>query len=173
MENARELGAEPVWYDNEHIGVHALTESVIQQLDRIGEKALLMSSDAKEWNAPYKIMCIDRRENTAFDTIEKSWSAKASVARSHKTLLEIGPATSSKGLAIDYISRQLGLDLGDCAAAGDSFNDIPMLKAAGFAYTVDNATEEVKQIASYVGSSCDEGGLADIVEVITRINHSA
>ena len=41
---------------------------------------------------------------------------------------------------------------------------IPDISAVGSPATVGNATDAVKQRASYVGASCDEGGFADVVD---------
>ena len=170
MDDATKAGSEPIWYDEGLIGVRRLTDDVVKQLAGVGEKAELMSARPHLWSAPYKIMCVDRRENTGFDTIKNSWSSQTNIAQSHKVLLEIGPTTASKGMAIGLICKYLGMSLSECAAAGDSYNDIPMLKAAAHTYTVGNGVEEVKQVASFIGGNCDDGGLADVIDSILALN---
>jgi hypothetical protein len=45
-------------------------------------------------------------------------------------------------------------------AVGDSENDIPMLRAAGFAVAMGNATPALKAVADWIAPSLDEEGAA-------------
>lgn len=165
MEQARETGVEPVWYDDSGPQVLAFTPAVLKQLHNVGEQPRLF--DAKSVNAgPHKIMCIDRREDPQLARVAGQWSREAEVAQSHNILLEIGPKHVSKGTAVKAIAAHLGRPLATCSAAGDSYNDIPMLEIVGTPLAVDNAVPEVKAIAMYVAPSCDEGGLRDIIDYI-------
>ena len=49
-------------------------------------------------------------------------------------------------------------------AVGDNINDTEMLKNAGIGVAVANASEQLKEIASYVTtSSVEEGGFAEAI----------
>lgn len=168
MHHARELGTEPVWYGDGPPQALELTPSVLKQLQNVGEKPIIFQPDGFI-HGPYKIMCIDRREQTALARVAERWTTEAEVAQSHKVLLEIGPRHVSKGTAVQFISKHLGVPLAACAAAGDSYNDIPMLEVVGSAFTVSNAVSEARALCSYVAPSCDEGGLGDIIDrIISR-----
>ena len=56
-------------------------------------------------------------------------------------------------------------------AAGDSYNDLPMLKACGFSIAMGSAPGEVKAIADFVAPTVDEDGLAVAINdyVLPRI----
>lgn len=49
-------------------------------------------------------------------------------------------------------------------ACGDSSNDAAMLRAAGFAVAMGNATEEIKALADAVTDTNDADGVAKAIE---------
>ena len=78
--------------------------------------------------------------------------------------LEIGGATTSKAEALRQMGRLLGIDRSEMLAAGDSPNDMAMLRAAGVAVAVGNAKPEVKEIADFIAPDHDQDGVAAAVE---------
>ncbi len=163
MMDAVSQGADPVWYGDEEILVHAMTPAVIWQLGKVKEQARVVSDFSARSMGPYKILCIDRREQGCFDGLRERWSKSALLAQSHKVLLEVGPRHVSKGNAVRRLMAELELDPHECAAVGDAENDLSMLEVVGHPATVGNAIDAVKQRARYVGASCDDGGFADVV----------
>ena len=79
-------------------------------------------------------------------------------------LLECVKEGISKGDAVRRLCRHLNLPVTSSIAAGDSENDISMLKAAHIGCAVANATDECKAAADYVTErSCEESGVAEII----------
>jgi HAD superfamily hydrolase (TIGR01484 family) len=78
--------------------------------------------------------------------------------------LEIGGATTSKAEALRQMGNLLGIDRSEMMAAGDSPNDMAMMKAAGIAIAVGNAKSEVKEIADFIAPDHDQDGVAAAVE---------
>lgn len=78
--------------------------------------------------------------------------------------LEIGGATTSKAEALKQMCSLLGIEMSEMMAAGDSPNDMAMLKEAGLAVAVGNAKPEVKAIADFIAPDHDEDGVAVAVE---------
>lgn len=62
-------------------------------------------------------------------------------------LLDVLPASATKLHAVEFLRRQLGLDLADCLFAGDSGNDLPVLASAVPAVLVANASPAVREAA--------------------------
>lgn len=89
---------------------------------------------------------------------------EATITSSFAHNLEIGGATTSKAEALRQMGKLLGIDSSEMMAAGDSPNDIAMLRACGFPVAVGNAVDEVKAVAKYIAPSNDEDGVADAVE---------
>ncbi len=65
----------------------------------------------------------------------------------------------SKGNALAHIQKTLGVTRQETAAFGDNGNDIPMLQQAEESFAVENAREEVKEIAKYVIGDVTEGSV--------------
>lgn len=64
--------------------------------------------------------------------------------------IEVLNKKSSKGLAVEYMAKQLGIPREAVVAVGDGFNDTSMLAYAGVGVAVANAPEGVKEVADYV-----------------------
>ena len=69
----------------------------------------------------------------------------------------------SKGNAINGLCKFLKIDVNNVIAIGDGLNDISMIKTAGLGVAMENAREEVKEIADEVTSTNLENGVAKIL----------
>ena len=63
-----------------------------------------------------------------------------------------------------YLMDEEGISSENLMAAGDSPNDITMLKLAGISVAVGDAEDQVKQVCSYIAPSCEEAGVGEAVE---------
>lgn len=88
---------------------------------------------------------------------------------SGKNLIDIMPAATSKGRAIEILSAHFSIPLNEIVAFGDSPNDIEMLKTAGFSVAMGNAEESVKKKADFVTKTNDEFGITYALEYIKNI----
>ena len=88
----------------------------------------------------------------------------ATITTSFKNNMEIGGPTTSKAEALRQLGRLLGVHKDEMLAAGDSPNDMAMLKEAGIAVVMGNGEEEVKAIADYITSDNDHDGVGEAVE---------
>lgn len=77
---------------------------------------------------------------------------------------EIGGSTTSKGEALRFLMERLVVVDHELMACGDSLNDSQMLRLAGIGVAVENATEDVKNIADYITDSNDNDGVAKAIE---------
>ena len=71
-----------------------------------------------------------------------------------------------KGEASRHLAEIQGMDTRQFIAAGDSYNDLPMLEAAGFRIAMASAPEEMKAIADFVAPPVEEDGLAVAIEQV-------
>ena len=69
-----------------------------------------------------------------------------------------------KASGVSRVGKSLGVDPANMVAAGDSYNDLPMLKACGFGIAMGGAPEEVKAIADFVAPTVEEDGLAVAID---------
>lgn len=66
---------------------------------------------------------------------------------------------TDKGSGLRRMAQLLGISTEECAAFGDSENDIPMLKAAGLGVAMGNAIEAARQSADYISTNASEDGV--------------
>ena len=65
-----------------------------------------------------------------------------------------------KATGVSRVGKTLGVDPANMVAAGDSYNDLPMLDACGFSIAMGNAPEEVRAVADFIAPTVEEDGLA-------------
>lgn len=80
--------------------------------------------------------------------------------------LEIMPQGASKANAIKQLKEILGCDY--LVVFGDGTNDIDMFEIADESYAVENAVDELKQIATGIIESNDKDGVANLL--ISHVN---
>ena len=68
-----------------------------------------------------------------------------------------------KALAAKQLARIWGVSPREMAAAGDSYNDLPLLHVCGWRIAMGNAAQEVRAIAHYVAPPVEEDGLAEAI----------
>jgi len=79
--------------------------------------------------------------------------------------LEILPADTNKGTALEKVANLLGINQKDVMAIGDSMNDEAMLRWAGMGIAMANGDERIKSIADMVTSrDNDDDGVAEVIE---------
>lgn len=100
--------------------------------------------------------------------IEKHYIAtfgeRFSICRSMPFFLEVMPQGINKALSLGKLLNKLDMTPEDLMACGDGFNDIEMIKYAGFGVAMGNAVDEVKAVADYVTRTNDENGIVDVLE---------
>ena len=111
---------------------------------------------------------------SALDLDEEAADALAQCFRGDKSMHVIKAVLPYNGLwAVDFtlagvdkatgvarVGKTLGVDPANMVAAGDSYNDLPMLAACGFSIAMGNAPEEVRAAADFIAPSVEEDGLA-------------
>ena len=69
-----------------------------------------------------------------------------------------------KGAATIKLGQMISVDVGDMMGAGDSYNDLPLLRLCGFSIAMGGAPGELKAIADFVAPTVEEDGLAVAIE---------
>jgi len=114
----------------------------------------------------YKYMIFTHPENinelVAF--MKNRFGDKVEVVISANVLVEILPKGNSKASGIKKLIESTGWDPENVIAVGDYYNDIEMLDIAGIAVAMGNAPDDVKAHADFCVKSCEEHGVADLIE---------
>lgn len=71
-----------------------------------------------------------------------------------------------KGRSAQELARLMRAQTSEFIAAGDSFNDYPMLKVSGYRIAMASAPLQVKAVADYIAPSVEEDGLAVAIEEV-------
>ena len=78
--------------------------------------------------------------------------------------VDLTRASVNKATATRKLAEIAGAEQSELIAAGDSYNDLPMLRAAGLRIAMADAPEELKAIADYTAPPVEEDGLAVAIE---------
>ena len=78
--------------------------------------------------------------------------------------IEMNIQSATKGEALRFLCRHLGIDVCDTMAFGDKSNDLPMIQAAGLGVAMANADEELLAEADYITDTNDRNGVARALE---------
>ena len=129
--------------------------------------AELVASDIKI----YKVVLVDRDTAENLESIREICKGidrdnELYFAKSYWCGLEVVNVNGSKGQAAlqlkDYVNAQT------LYAIGDYENDIEMLKDADISASPENALDEVKRFAKIITKSCNDGAVADLIDIIER-----
>jgi Cof subfamily protein (haloacid dehalogenase superfamily) len=79
--------------------------------------------------------------------------------------LEVLPARTDKGTALEKVAGFLGIQREEALAVGDSMNDEAMIRWAGMGIAMANSDDRIKSIADVVSEKTnDDDGVAEIIE---------
>lgn len=92
------------------------------------------------------------------------------IVKSTPYFCEISNCEAKKSCAVEFLSKYWGIDKNEILAIGDQNNDIELLKSAGIAVAMGNATDELKTYADYITDTIDNDGFVKAVEKFCKIN---
>jgi HAD superfamily hydrolase (TIGR01484 family) len=95
-------------------------------------------------------------DDLGLDSVEETTGATHAV--------EICPRGMSKASALEVVRVTLGVPAGDTVAVGDHMNDVGMLRWAARGIALAHAPAVVREAAAEVAPSCDNDGLAVVLE---------
>lgn len=89
---------------------------------------------------------------------------RAYVTRSYPEFIEILNPAVDKGQALEFVAARMAIPLESVLAIGDSWNDEPLLRAAGIGVAMGNAPDAVKAVADAVVADVAHDGVAEALE---------
>ena len=96
-------------------------------------------------------------------TEELEKSGELAITASFVNNIEINNINAQKGIALEAAAKKLNIPLENIMTLGDNFNDVSMLKVAGYSFAMENAEEEVKTYARYITTSNNNDGIAHAI----------
>lgn len=137
---------------NPSLTVEAYTDKT-QNYERLTGMKAIVIDDLKDMPASVKVLfnhvAGDELERLRLEIIEK-YGSQYNIFYSKPFYIEVLNNKSSKGLAVEYLANQMGIDRSQVLCMGDGFNDVSMLEYAGMGIAVANAPDGVKDAADYV-----------------------
>jgi len=146
---------------------NAYVQNQIEKFGRYNRFFIPLESDWPNLKLQ-KVLIIDPEPIGRIDkVIDKliPFSQYLNIVRYNSRSIDIMPRRASKGQALIRLAEFLGVDVKDIMAIGDAQNDIEMLRIAGVGVAVNNASNDLKQIADYV---CRESNALGVIEAIER-----
>ncbi len=89
---------------------------------------------------------------------------RANVTRSLPEFVEVFDAAVDKGRALEFVASRLGVPMERTVAIGDSWNDAPLLRAAGVGIAMGSAPAELRAVATHVVGDLAHDGVAEALE---------
>jgi len=89
---------------------------------------------------------------------------RAYVTRSLPEFVEVLDPAVDKGVALGFVAKRLGITMEETLAIGDSWNDAPLLRAAGFGVAMGSAPPELREIADACVDDLAHDGVAQALE---------
>ena len=92
------------------------------------------------------------------------FAGRAEATVSHPMFLEFVAPGVSKGAAVGWLARRLGIDLRDTLAIGDQLNDLEMIAEVGFGVAMPHGPADLRAMANLVAPPFEEDGAAQVIE---------
>ena len=148
------------WYSPEPDNYWTAQESDITGLRASAKPAvpltavhkILVMGDAAD------ILALENRLKPAYPQLE--------IHRSKNEYLEIVNRAATKAQAIQFMEKRLGVSADEVIAFGDNYNDLDMLRYAGYSVAMGNAPDDIKAQVRHVTASNAEDGLAQVLEAL-------
>ncbi len=86
------------------------------------------------------------------------------IYRSKDTYLELNAKAVSKSTSLDVLSEYFNHPISEFMAFGDNYNDISMLRKAGYGVAVRNARNEAKIVSQEITDANIDDGVAKIID---------
>ena len=102
--------------------------------------------------------------NDVCDEIASRFLGKVYTAKSQDFLFEVLNKNVNKGLILKRILKSEGIDMSECVAFGDAFNDLEMLREVGYGVAMGNAPLHLKKQVRYVTDTNEYNGVAKFLK---------
>lgn len=104
----------------------------------------------------------EARNNTKQRIIESGLEVE--MANAEKTSLEISAKGIDKGVGLEQLCEYLDIPLSKTIVVGDADNDKGAMKKAGLAIAMENANDDIKELADVIVSNNDKDGCVEAIE---------
>lgn len=97
-------------------------------------------------------------------SLMERFDGRAYVTRSLPEFIEVLDTKVDKGTALRFVAERLGVPIEQTLAIGDSWNDAPLLRAAGFSIAMGSAPPELQAITDACVGDVGHDGVAEAID---------
>ncbi len=121
---------------------------------------------------PTKLLLIDTLETTnrLLLHFQAEFGKSLYIIKTEDEFLEFMDPDINKGAALQETAKRLGATAAQCAAFGDSYNDLPMVQWAGMGVAMGNARAELKAVAQCIAPAADADGVGVVLDQLFPIH---
>jgi Cof subfamily protein (haloacid dehalogenase superfamily) len=105
-----------------------------------------------------------QRANELVQRFTAALQSRAYVTRSYPEFIEVLSPFVDKGEALHFVAERLGVEMREVMAIGDSWNDAPLLRAAGLGIAMGSAPPELLAVAGGIVGDVSQDGVAEALE---------
>ncbi len=159
----------PMEAEDARMIINTLSRHGLSLLAVDGDRCVERAEEITDWRIT-RITATDLTDSQATSLTEQfSGGSRVHIARIVRTdngrpMLDFTHAKANKATAVQRYARLCNIEPGQIIAAGDSYNDLPLLQACGLRIAMGNGAPELKAIADYVAPTVHEDGLAVAIE---------
>ena len=148
-------------------------ENEVKRQEKLDEKLTFMTDlnidFIKEKKIPVTKIIFGSEDNKYLLEIKKEldkiFKDDISISFSSEVYLEINSNNVNKGIALEWLSNYLKININETIAIGDNNNDLSMIEKAGLGICVKNAIDNIKRKAKYVTEKkFDEGAVKEVLD---------
>lgn len=152
-----------VYYDIENEEVHEYVEFSGIESKKVND----LSTDIDKDILKIIIRWEPEKLNKLYADIEDEVKKYSHMFYSYDNLLEFSPIGSDKGVGMRKLAEILDIDMKKVVGIGDNYNDLALVKEAGFGVAVENAVDEVKAVADYITkNNNDNDAVKELIDLI-------
>jgi hypothetical protein len=142
----------------------------------LGARAELVPDLARWIQHPItKVLAVaeEGRPVAFMESARSHFRGRAAVTVSHPQFIEFLAPGVSKGRAVRWLARRLGVPLEQTLAIGDQYNDFEMIEAVGHGVAMPSSPAAVRAVARYVAPPLEDEGAAGIIEALVLAGRAA
>lgn len=168
-ELAETMGATPVFYTTHEVLMPRVAFSPEEDAYWLGSTLRYVSDPLAHIQGDEIIKLLAAQPDASqaaalLDAFRARLGAQAEVVRSHHWFVEAVNRRATKGAAIAWIAKQLGIKREEVLAIGDAGNDVSMLQWAGHSAAPADATPEARAAADWLAPPQAEHPVAAALE---------
>lgn len=99
-----------------------------------------------------------------YEEIASTFGNRIGLQQNTGYTMDITPPGITKSVGLSKLAEYLNIKREEIMACGDGDNDLTMIKYAGIGVAMENAIDDVKNVAQFITKDCDEDGIAYAIE---------